>query len=173
MTHSFAMSAIQALDHRREKIVDLVSIERRSKIRFPLEVRVRYRSLELECPFIGIGAVVNMSSGGVLIAGLHEITEGTRMELALEWPCLLEGQVPLQLITTGSVVRCHPFLFAVELRGHQFRTTSRKVTLIDAFRHGNREQTPKERLKSAWANQGLRPKRHRPSPKAAPSGSAE
>src|SRR5579862_2998439 len=117
-----------------------VLIERRSRIRFCLGLRVRFRSLDRGCPFSGIGAVVNMSSSGVLVASPPKLTEGTRMELAIEWPWLLNGKVPLQLVTTGRVVRSDSFVFAVALRGHQFRTTSRKVTPIDAFRYGARGQ---------------------------------
>jgi hypothetical protein len=83
-----------------------------------------------------------MSSGGVLVASMLEVIEGTWIELAIE--CLLDGKVPLKLVTSGRVMRSQPFRFAVALQGHQFRTTSRKVMPIDTFRYNAREQTAKQ-----------------------------
>jgi PilZ domain-containing protein len=131
MTRPVAISSIEARDHRAEAFVQPVSIERRSRVRFPLELRVRYRALGRGCPFTGVGWVVNMSSGGVLVAYQHEISAGTRMELNIEWPSLLDGRVPLQLVAVGKVVRCETSSFAVSLGGYQFRTTRRTVIPID------------------------------------------
>jgi hypothetical protein len=124
-----------ALDHRVEAILRLVPVDRRSKVRFPLELPVRYRTLGREGPFAGVGRVVNFSSGGVLVAHQHEIQEGARMELNIEWPFLLNGQVPLQLVMLGKVVRCETSSFAVELGRYQFRTTRRAVIPIDLPRN--------------------------------------
>jgi hypothetical protein len=68
-----------------------------------------------------------MSSSGVLVTCQHEINAGTRMELDIEWPSLLDGRVPLQLITVGRVLRCETSGFAVVLGRHQFRTMRKTV----------------------------------------------
>jgi len=81
-----------------------------------------------------MGSVVNMSSGGVLVASKHEITVGSRMEISIEWPSLLDGQVPLQLVATGRVVRCDTFSFAMGLASHQFRTRTRAIIPMDMSR---------------------------------------
>jgi hypothetical protein len=73
-----------------------------------------------------------MSSGGVLVAYRHNIRAGTRVELNIEWPGLLDGQVPLQLVAMGRVVRSDPSSFAMVLGRYQFRTTRRTVVPIDA-----------------------------------------
>jgi hypothetical protein len=125
------MPPILAIDHRMEAILRLVPIDRRSKVRFPLELPVRYRTLGREGPFAGVGSVVNLSSGGVLVAHQHEIRAGARMELNIEWPFLLNGQVPLQLVLLGRVVRCETSSFAVELGRYHFRTARRTVIPID------------------------------------------
>jgi hypothetical protein len=103
-------------------------LERRSKVRFPLELQVRYRSLARRCPAAGTGVVMNMSRSGVLISSEQGISEGVRVELNIEWPSLLDGRVPLQVVTVGRVVRCEPSSFAVVLARYQFRTT-RKTNL--------------------------------------------
>ena len=108
------------------------SIERRSKIRFPLELRVSYRTLGQGTPCTGEGWVVNMNRGGVLVSSQHEVDVGKRMELSIEWPSLLYGRVPLRFVTVGTVVRCDGSNFAVALVRYQFRTAKKKVTFIDA-----------------------------------------
>jgi len=112
-------------------VVRPASIERRSKVRFPLDLQVRYRTLGRGRSLAGMGWVVNMSSGGVLVAFQHQISSGTRMELNIEWPTLLDGEIPLRLVTVGEVVRCGTDSFAMMLSRHQFRTKRRTVIPID------------------------------------------
>ena len=113
-------------------------VERRSKVRFPLQLPVSYRTLERESTCSGEGWVVNMNRGGVLVSSQQEISVGTRMELSIEWPSPLYGRVPLRFVTVGKVVRCDASSFAVKLVRYQFRTaktkvTSMKVTSMDAL----------------------------------------
>jgi hypothetical protein len=103
-------------------------LDRRSRVRYPLELPVFYRSLERRRPQAGQGWVMNMSSGGVLVSSPHQIDAGTGLELSIEWPYLLEGRIPLQLVATGKVVRCENSGFALQLTRHQFRT-ARKTSL--------------------------------------------
>jgi hypothetical protein len=119
-------------DHQRALEEFIKVIERRSSVRFPLELRVRYRILGRGYAFAS-GWVVNMSSGGVLVDCRHEISAGSRLELDIEWPSLLDGRVPLQLVTVGRVVRSDLSSFAVALGQHQFRTM-RKTVLPSAHR---------------------------------------
>ena len=143
MTRPVAISSAHAGDHRVEAFPQPVSVERRSRVRFPFELRVRCRSVGRGHPFAGVGWVVNMSSGGVLVAYQHEISVGTRMELNIEWPSLLDGRIPLQLIMVGKVVRSETSSFAVALGPYQFRTTRRAVTPIDASCGDALQQTAK------------------------------
>ena len=108
-------------------------IERRSKIRFPLELRASYRTLGRGSPCAGEGWVVNMNRSGVLVSAQHEVDVGKRVELSIDWPSLLYGRVPLRFVTVGTVVRCDGSNFAVTLARYQFRTAKRKVTSIDAL----------------------------------------
>lgn len=133
MTLPDAMFLVQAETNGRvEPSLRPISTERRSRVRFPLELRVRYRSLGRGYPFAGVSWVVNISSGGVLIAYQQEIHEGTRMELNIEWPPLLDGRVRLQLVIVGRVVRCETYGCALALSRHQFRTTRQAVIPISA-----------------------------------------
>jgi hypothetical protein len=120
----------QQTDQRVRSSVQPPSIERRSKVRFPLELQVHYRTIDQE-PRSGVGRAVNLSSGGVLVASRHDLSVGERLELRVAWPSLLEDRIPLQLVTLGQVVRCQSSSFAVLFRWHQFRTVRSKVQSID------------------------------------------
>jgi hypothetical protein len=104
-----------------------VPAERRSKCRYPLDLGVRFRPCFEKAPFSSSGRTINLSSGGILVASQHlvsqcEISVGTRIEMSIEWPVLLDGRIPLQFVAVGRVVRRGPFVFAVAFERHQFRT---------------------------------------------------
>jgi len=69
---------------------------------------------------------VNLSSTGVLVASPDKMNNGVRLRLTIEWPTLLNGTTPLQLVTFGKVVRSDEAGFAVALEHYQFRTMKRK-----------------------------------------------
>jgi hypothetical protein len=78
-------------------------------VRFPLDLRVRFRSISGSLVY-GAGRVVNVSSSGVLVVSPHIVTEheigvGVHLEVSIEWPLSLDGRIPLQLFVTGWVVR--------------------------------------------------------------------
>jgi hypothetical protein len=99
--------------------------ERRVKSRYPLELNVRYQTLGTAGPGAGAGQTLNISSSGMLLACASNIPEGTRLKLYVEWPRLLNGTTPLQLITVGTVVRCTQIGISVVFDSYQFRTMSR------------------------------------------------
>ncbi len=100
-----------------------IAAERRLKFRYPLELGVRFRSFAAGTGFSGTGLVVNLSSGGVLVASERQVTEGALVEMSIEWPSLLDGRVPLQLIVIGRVLRLEASHFAATFERYQFRTT--------------------------------------------------
>ena len=132
---SSRLSLIHFTKHKMEDLFQSAALDRRSKVRFPLELRVRYRSLTRRCPMAGIGVVKNISRSGVLVSSEQVVGEGARVELNIEWPSLLDGRVPLQVVTIGRVVRCEPSSFAVVLAHYQFRTAKKlPIHLVDEAR---------------------------------------
>jgi hypothetical protein len=72
-----------------------------------------------------------MSSRGLLIASDEpNISEGARLQMTVDWPSLLHGITPLQLVVYCRVTRCVPAEFAVELDQYQFRTKRGKPVPI-------------------------------------------
>jgi PilZ domain-containing protein len=102
-----------------------MAYERRVKARYPVELNVRYQILGPSDAVAGVGQTVNMSSSGMLLACASNVPEGSRIKLFVEWPSLLNGTTPLQLITVGTVVRSMPVGMSVVFESYQFRTMSR------------------------------------------------
>ena len=100
-------------------------MERRSSVRYPLVLEVRYLIRAGKCSS-GTGQTVNMSSGGILISSQHRMEVGTQIEASLRWPWSLDGKVPLQLVAVGRIVRSGAHFFAVNLERHHFRTMKSK-----------------------------------------------
>jgi len=124
-------AASKILPFQREHHLAIVSNwpvaeERRSKVRYPLDLSVRFRFFPIS-PFSAGGRAVNVSSGGVLVVSEHlvpqpDIRVGSEVEMNFEWPALLDARIPLQLFAVGRIVRCGTFEFAAVFERYQFRT---------------------------------------------------
>ena len=74
----------------------------------------------------GVGQTLNLSSSGILVESRQQkVSVGTRLEVSVEWPMMLDGTSPLQLVVRGRVVRSEMFRFAVLFQSYQFRTMKR------------------------------------------------
>jgi hypothetical protein len=115
----------------KEALVEAIDrttpLERRTKIRYPVTLNVRYRTIGRSNRISGMGRTLNMSSGGLLVAADLRTEVGARLELNIEWPSMLDGMIPLQLVATGKIVRCLESGFAISFTRYQFRTMSRKL----------------------------------------------
>jgi hypothetical protein len=105
-------------------------IERRSKARYPVKLTVRYRTVGRHRSVNGVGETLNMSSSGLLVSAQHEVSAGLRLEVNVEWPLLLDGAIPLQLVAHGKVVRCGGSMFALSFAQYQFRTMGRILKTV-------------------------------------------
>lgn len=100
--------------------------ERRVKYRYPVELNVRYQAVGAAGgPISGVGQTINMSSGGMFLACTGNIPDGTRLKIFVEWPSLLNGTTPLQLIMVGTVVRSTALGVSISFESYQFKTMSR------------------------------------------------
>jgi hypothetical protein len=103
--------------------------DRRVKSRYPLRLNVRYQTLGTASRMADVGETVNLSSSGVLIASSGVVSEGERVRAVFEWPTLLNGTIPLQLVTIGIVVRRQGSRLAIAFEGYQFRTAGRRANV--------------------------------------------
>jgi hypothetical protein len=120
-------------EHPRATVLNWpVLVERRSKVRYPLDLSVRFRYFAGGSLLFGVGRTVDVSSGGVLVGSLriptpHEIGVGVNVEMSIEWPPLLDGRIALQLFAVGSVVRRRPLDFAASFEHYQLRTVKSSI----------------------------------------------
>jgi len=123
-----------APDRRFEPPCTLVAkrIERRDKVRYPIELEVRFYTSKGSSRRYSIGWTVNISSSGLLVASAGLVQAGTDLHVMIQWPFALDGRVPLQLVASGVVVRSGASNFAVQVRSYQFRTMKQQALLQQA-----------------------------------------
>ena len=102
------------------------SKERRSKRRFNLERELRYKITGEGGPTaIGTGHTINLCSSGVLFTTDHPLPTGEFIELAINWPVLLDDNCPMRLIVFGRILRASRTQAVCSIDKYEFRTAAR------------------------------------------------
>jgi hypothetical protein len=70
----------------------------------------------------GSGTTLNMSGKGVLFTTESSLMKGELVELAVSWPALLNGVVPLKLVVQGCLVRIEEKQAAIAIERYEFKT---------------------------------------------------
>jgi hypothetical protein len=97
--------------------------ERRAKIRFPLNLELRYRVAGACGPIEnGSGRTIDISSSGLSFTSDNPLSIGQMLDLFIDWPIQLDGGIQLQLVLWGVVVRTTGAVTALRFERHQFRT---------------------------------------------------
>lgn len=104
-------------------------VERRGKIRYSLQLDVRFLVPGQRSRTYVVGRTIDFSSNGLLIASAYPVKKASPLQLMIEWPCALEGRIPLQLVANAVVMRCTESSFAVAIRSYQFRTMKQPFAL--------------------------------------------
>jgi hypothetical protein len=63
-----------------------------------------------------------MSGKGVLFTTESPLVQGEFIELAVSWPALLNGVLPLKLVAHGLVVRTEDKQAAITIERYEFKT---------------------------------------------------
>jgi hypothetical protein len=105
---------------------ELHSKDRRSHNRYPITLQLQYK-LGTGRVRLGFGQTINISSRGVLFEVEEELPNGGKIELALNWPFLLQGSCGLKLVMRGRIVRRERNRIALKAQFHEFRTVGRSV----------------------------------------------
>ena len=114
------------MEHGSERQVRLPkdsNTERRASTRFPLALEVRYsisgRRARRET---GSGRTVDLSSSGLRFATQGPLEPGIKLDVAIDWPVLLNAGVQLQLVAKGEVVWSSGTETALRIQRHELRT---------------------------------------------------
>jgi hypothetical protein len=121
--------------------------------RFPMTFGMRYVIADpTPAARHGAGETVWLSSKEVAFLSKGPAGVGEKIALYVEWPVLLQGEVPLQLIVTAVIVQRSGPLSVAKISRHEFRTRAVQSFAIP------RLQAPV----SVWATQ---PSRYIPIPR--------
>jgi hypothetical protein len=71
-----------------------------------------------------------MSSSGLRFTADTPLSRGQRLDMAIDWPVLLDGGVQLQLVVRGVVVRSDGSVIALRIEGHEFRTRRAELRVV-------------------------------------------
>src|ERR1035437_5885363 len=97
--------------------------DRRGTSRFPVREDLRYRVVQSRTAEVsGVGSTLNIGSGGILFTTEDKLPLGLMVELAVNWPAMLDGVCPLQFVATGRVVRSEAQRAAVRIERYEFKT---------------------------------------------------
>lgn len=100
----------------------------RRSTRYPLALSVRFHTDRPVDGMGGNGVTRNFSSRGMFIETNAPAEVGSQIKIVVEWPVLLEGEVPLQFIALGQVVRCDESGFAMHFLRYDYRTRRKEPT---------------------------------------------
>jgi hypothetical protein len=105
--------------------------------RYPITLELQYKVLSKgRVERHGFGTTVNISSGGVLFEADEYLEDSRTIELAMNWPFLLDGVVTLKLVMSGRIVRTEAKAIAVQAERHEFRTAGTRAAKARAAASG-------------------------------------
>jgi hypothetical protein len=107
---------------------DTDSIDRRADQRYPIALQLQYKLIRKgRVQHRGCGRTLNISSHGVLFEIDGVVPTSGQMELALNWPFLLQGSCGLQLVMRGRILRADKTTIALKVETREFRTAGRAL----------------------------------------------
>jgi hypothetical protein len=98
---------------------------RRSKVRYPISLPVRFAVSSKDVPSIGFGTLVDISSKGVAFRAKTGLLTGMKVRASIGWSAVLSDQCALQLCVEGRVVRVDGSLVALSIDRYAFRTAAK------------------------------------------------
>ena len=96
--------------------------ERRARVRFSLNLEVRYCVAGRGAVENGSGRTIDMSSSGLSFTADKPLLIGQGLDLSIDWPARLDGDVQLQLVASGVVVRTIRTVTALRIERYELRT---------------------------------------------------
>jgi hypothetical protein len=105
------------------KPTDAIHGDRRYDRRYEMALELRWKLIRRRRVLdSGVGATVDLSSGGILFDAGRSLPVGLGVELSISWPALLHNVAPMQLVVAGRIVRTDRTRIAISMTQHEFRT---------------------------------------------------
>ena len=88
---------------------------------YPVIMELRYKT-HARMPHVGMGQTARMSSKEIVFTADQLLEEGTKLEISIVWPAMLDCRVPLQLVVEGAVVQREDSVLTARILKYHFRT---------------------------------------------------
>lgn len=134
MSRSRTDKSEPAAEPQRSVVADVR--DRRSDRRYPITLPLQYKLVRNGKSLLGFGRTLNISTHGVLFELDDAVPAGGQIELALNWPLMLQGSCCLRLVMRGSILRTDEKTIALQAKSHEFRTAGRSLTVRCALLAG-------------------------------------
>lgn len=116
----------EAPDHRES---GQIAVDRRKRRRFPIQADTNYRLVSSK-RVSGDGRILNISSSGVQFTTDQSLQIGKTVELAVNWPALLENKCLLKLVITGVLIRSDGGSAVMRITRYEFRIRASRPPLV-------------------------------------------
>lgn len=103
----------------------------RGKLQFAIEKDVFYQCLRRgRMSVAGVGKTLQISSREVSFTTQVPLQQGERVQLAMDWPAMLNDDCFLKLEICGPVISSLPGTAAVRIVRHEFRTRGAALKVV-------------------------------------------
>ena len=92
---------------------------------YPIPLPLHYKATSKHGIVLGFGQTRMMSSQGITFAAGDGLKPGMKARIALAWPFLLDGRVPLQLVLHTTITGRQDGVAEARILAYHFRTRRR------------------------------------------------
>jgi len=104
---------------------------RRARMRFPIEQDVRYQCVKgSRITTAGMGKTLEIGSREIRFTTQQTLKLGDKIQLAVNWPALLDNTCLMKLEVFGWVVHSEPGAAVVKIERYEFRTRGVPVAVM-------------------------------------------
>lgn len=89
---------------------------------YPIQLDLRYKTLNPNSIVAGTGKTLEISSTGIVFTADGPIEPGTKLELSMAWPAVLDDRVALQLVSEVKITGREGQTLRADIWKYHFRT---------------------------------------------------
>jgi hypothetical protein len=100
----------------------------RAPNRYPIALQLRYRAKSEVGPVQGLGQTITISNQDIAFAPDDKLQPSMNVEIVLDWPCLRDPRIPLQLVLGVTIASTEESVVEARIVTYAFRTAEREQT---------------------------------------------
>ena len=91
-------------------------------LRYPIRLQLHYKATSDHGMVLGFGQTTMISSQEVIFDAGCTLEPGMEAQIALAWPLLLDGRIPLQLVLDATITGSRDGIAEARILAYDFRT---------------------------------------------------